>query len=167
MEHREDAERAADPRAIVGQRLDGGRGFAEERGVHHRLVCARDGAEWLRQGKGEERVVARQQARARALQPVLRALVLTRRAVAIAARVVRVVERRAVVTAIERPAEGRRATGDDVVQRAAVRRQHPPRVRLDVRRARGAEDVRHREHGTTPWTASRGSGALSGVASGR
>ncbi len=43
----------------------------------------------------------------------------------------------------------RRATGDNVVHHAAVRRQHPPRVRLDVRRARDADDVRQREHGTT------------------
>ena len=38
VQHGEDAERAADPRAIGGERLDGGRRFAEEERVDHVLV---------------------------------------------------------------------------------------------------------------------------------
>ena len=150
VEHGEDAERAADPRAIGGEGVHGGRRFAEERGVHHRLVRARDRAELLWQGEREQVVVTGEQTRPHALEPVLRTIRLTGRAVAIATGVIGVVERRAVVTAIERAAEGRRATRDDVVDRAPVRRQQAPRVRRDVRRARGADDVRQRGHGPTP-----------------
>ena len=38
VEDRHDAERAADPRAIVGERLDGRGSFAQERGVDELLV---------------------------------------------------------------------------------------------------------------------------------
>lgn len=44
VEHREDAGGAADPCAIVGEHLDGSRGFAEQRGIDGRLVRARQGA---------------------------------------------------------------------------------------------------------------------------
>ena len=46
VEDREDAERAADPGAIVGERSDGGRGSAEKRGVDHRLVDAAMARNW-------------------------------------------------------------------------------------------------------------------------
>ena len=74
--------------------------------------------------------------------PVLGALLLTLGAVAIAARVITVVERAAIVTAVEGAAECRGAAADDVVHGAAMRGQHPCRVDLTVARPRGAEDVR-------------------------
>ena len=101
VEHREDAGGAADPRAIVGQRLDGGCGFAEQRGVDHHLVCASDGAQRRGEGEGEEAVIARESSGPNALEPVLRPLLLTLGTVPVAARVVAIVQRAAVITLIE------------------------------------------------------------------
>ena len=162
VQHGEDAERAADPRAIGGERVDGGRGFAEEHGVDHGLVGTREGTEFARQRKGQSGVVAGEQARAEALEPVLRPILLARRAMPVATRVIRVLERAAVVTAMERAAHRRGATAGDVGHRATVRRQHPPRVRLHIRGARGANDVREGQHGSASVR-----GALRGAASSR
>jgi hypothetical protein len=163
VEDGQDAERAADPGAILREGLHGRGGLAEERGVDERLVRARDGAEWMRPGEGEEVVVASQEARPQAFEPLLGAIRLALRAVAVATRVVRVVERPAVVTAVERAAEGRGATGDDVAHRPVVRGQLLLGVRQRIGRARCLEDVRELHHLATAvsdgvcggWFASR------------
>ena len=109
MEDRHDAECAADPGAIGGERLDGGRGFAQQHGVHGFLMRPRDGTEFTREREGEQEVIAGEQASAEALEPRLGAIVLTRGAVPVAAGVIRVLERAAVATAVERAAERRGA----------------------------------------------------------
>ena len=48
MQDRHNAERAADPLAVVGEGLDRRRRFAKQRGVHDLLVCARGRAQLLR-----------------------------------------------------------------------------------------------------------------------
>ena len=74
-------------------------------------------------------MIARQEPLLDAREPVLRAIVLALRTVAIATGVIAIVQRAAVVAAIERAAEGGRAAGDDVVERAALGRQQLPGVR--------------------------------------
>ena len=54
VEDGRDTERTTDPLAIISERLDRRRSFAEERGVDLLLVRARDRAQLLRQG---ERIV--------------------------------------------------------------------------------------------------------------
>ena len=71
------ADLAADPGTIGRQRLDGGRGFVEERGVDHVLVRGGERAQLLGQSEGEEVVVAREHAGSDAGEPVVRAILLT------------------------------------------------------------------------------------------
>ena len=53
VEDREDPDRAADPGAIVGEGLHGGRGLAEERGIDDPLMGARDARSSMREREGE------------------------------------------------------------------------------------------------------------------
>ena len=53
VQDREDPDRAADPGAIVGEGLHGGRGFPQERGIDDPLVRTRDRAELMGQREGE------------------------------------------------------------------------------------------------------------------
>jgi len=53
VEHGEDAGRAADPRAILGDRQHTGGGLAQEGGVDRALVATRDRPELGRQREGE------------------------------------------------------------------------------------------------------------------
>ena len=71
MEDGEDAERAADPGAIVGERLDGGRRFAEEEGIDRFLMRSRQRAEFAGERQGEQVVIARGQASAEPREPRL------------------------------------------------------------------------------------------------
>jgi hypothetical protein len=131
----------ADPRAIGRQGLDGGRGFLEERRVDHVLVRAGERAQFLGQGKGEEVVVAGEQARADAGEPLLGAILLTLGTVAVATRMICVVQGATRITLIDRAAEGRRAAPHDIVHRVLVRRQQPAGVGRAIRRPRRSEDV--------------------------
>jgi hypothetical protein len=63
MQHGQNTDAASDPRAIGRQRLDGGRGFVEQRGIDQFLVRVGEGAQLLREGEGEEVVVAREHPR--------------------------------------------------------------------------------------------------------
>ena len=112
--------------------------------------------------------MAGEQPSALSFEPVLRTIFLTLRAVAVATGVVRVVERPAVVTAVERAAEGRGATGDDVVHRPAVRGQHLLRVRQRIGRAGDPKDLRQLQHGATAVESNLPMGwGVSSAASGR
>src|SRR5688500_669681 len=123
VEHRQNADLAADPGAIRRERLDGGCGFMEEGGGDGGLVRAGERAQWLRQGEGEQVVVAGEQARADSGEPILRAILLTLGTVAVATRVIRVVARATGVTLVDGAAQGRRAALHDVVHRLCVRRE--------------------------------------------
>lgn len=147
VEHGEDAESTADPSAIIGDGLHRTGGFTQERGVDDTLMPPRHGAELMREREGEEVMIAGEQATLHVLQPELRAIPLALRAVAIATGVIAVVERAAVVTPVERPAECRRAAVHDILQGAALGRQKAPGVRLHVRRSRHADNVRQLDHG--------------------
>ncbi|MDQ3697203.1 MAG: hypothetical protein M3373_04160 [Gemmatimonadota bacterium] len=78
-----------------------GSGLAEERRVDQLLIRPRDGAKLRGEREGEEVVVARKESAASALEPGLRPLGLTFGTVPVAAGVIAVVERVAVVTLIE------------------------------------------------------------------
>jgi len=120
MQHGEDAQRAADPLAIRGERLDRRGGFTKQGGIDEPLVRASHRPELVRQREREEVMIARQQSRAKAGEPILSPVLLAFGAVPVATRVVAVVERTAVVTAVERSAEGRGAAGDNLLHGTAV-----------------------------------------------
>ena len=132
VEDRQDAGRAADPGPIGGDGLHSGGRFAQQEGVDALLVCARYRAELLWEREGEEVVIAREEARAHALEPILGPILLALGAMAIATGVIGVVERAAVVAPVEGTAERARATAHDVVHRATVRGQHPVGVGLAI-----------------------------------
>ena len=69
VEDREDAGRAADPRAIVGERLHRRRRFAQQCGVDDLLMREGDGTQRLREREGEQVVIARRAAIAPACAP--------------------------------------------------------------------------------------------------
>ena len=79
VQHGQDARRAADPLPIVRQHLHRRRRFAEQRGVHDSRMPPRDRAQLARQREGEQIVITREEARLCPREPVLRAIVLTRR----------------------------------------------------------------------------------------
>jgi hypothetical protein len=78
---------------------------------------------------------------------VLRAIGLAFRAVAVATRVIAVLEGPAVVTAIARAAEGGGATLDNGGEGVALGWPERPGVRGEIRRSRRADDVRQLDHG--------------------
>ena len=53
MQDRQNPDLTTDPGAIGRERLDGGRGFLEERGVDRSLMRARERAQFLGKGEGE------------------------------------------------------------------------------------------------------------------
>jgi autotransporter adhesin len=106
VEDGEDTGRAADSGAIGGEGLDGGGGLVQEGGIDDLRLDLGDGAEGCRQGEGEEVVITGEESRARAREPVLGAVLLTRGAVAVAAGVVPILERATDITAREGSAEG-------------------------------------------------------------
>lgn len=150
VQHRQDTGRAADPLRIPGQFLHGGRRFAEERGVDHARVGARHGAEFGREREGEEIVIARQEPLPGPRQPVLRAILLTLGTMPVATGVVVILDGATLLTARDRAAQGGRATGGDIVQRAPLGRPQTPGVRLPVRRPRRADNVRELQHRSVP-----------------
>lgn len=77
-------------------------------------------------------MIAGQHPVANAFEPGLRPILLALGAVPVTTRVVAIVERAAVITAIEGAAQGSCSTVDDVVERAPVRGQELPCVGRDV-----------------------------------
>ena len=76
MQHGEDAQRAADPLAIRGERLDRRGGFTKQGGIDEPLVRASHRPELVRQREREEVMIARQQSRAKAGEPILSPILL-------------------------------------------------------------------------------------------
>jgi hypothetical protein len=146
MEHRKDARRPTDPRAILGDQLYGGRCLAEQRPINYALMLIRDRPQLGGQGEGEQIVITGQQALLNALEPPLRPIGLALWAMATPTGVIPVLERATLVTTIEGTAEGSSATLDDVIQRPALGRQELTGVCGDIRRSCGANDVRQFEH---------------------
>ena len=90
-------------------------GFAEEERVERLLMGARERQQFARQRERDQGVITREQQRALPGEPALRSFFLAGGTVAVATRVVRVLERGAVVTAVKRPAHRWRAIAGDVV----------------------------------------------------
>ena len=146
VEHGQDGGRPADPRAIVGHHLHGARRFAEEHTVHQALMILGHGAQLRGQRKGEQIVIAGEQALRDVREPPLRPIGLTLGAMSIATGVIPVVKRAARVAAIERATESGRAAANDVLEGLSLRRQEPAGVPPKVRRSCGAKNVRQFEH---------------------
>ena len=121
-------------------------GGSHERVVHHPLMGARDRAELLRQGEGDEEIGARQQPRPVAIEPAPRLLPVALGAVAIATGVIAVLGLVAVVALPEMPTARGGTTGDEVVEGAAMRREQTGAVRLTIGGAGRAHDVGDLEH---------------------
>src|SRR5207245_9409384 len=117
-----------------------------EHAVHELLMRAGEGPQFGRQREGQQEVGAREQTGALPLQPALGLLPVTLRAVPVATGVVTVLARAAVITRLDMPTEGHRATGHDVGQGPAVRRQQRRAVERLVDLTRRADDVRELEH---------------------
>ena len=143
---RPDLRAATDPLAISGQRLDGRRGFPQERGVDDARMATRDGAELMRQREGEEILRTGEQPGPGPRQPVVCPILLARGTMPVAAGMVVVLHRTAGVAAGDRAPHRGGATRGNVRERATLGRQQSPGVALKVRRPRGADDVRERDH---------------------
>ena len=121
-----------------GQRLRGG---PEQEVVDGGLVLERDGADRRRQGEHDVIVGNRQEFRLAVFEPLPRRGGLTLRAVAIPAGVVGDPFVRAVLAALDVPAERGRATGLDRRHNLQLVEAHVTGVGLSPRRPVGAKDV--------------------------
>ena len=108
---------------------------------------ASQGAEFCREGEGEQVVVTWQEAGAEPFEPCLGPVLLALGAVSVAAGVIGVIEGVAGVTDIEGAAEGGGAAEDDVLDGAEVRGQHASLEGLPESRAGPTEDVAQLYHG--------------------
>ena len=146
MQHGETSETRADVLRIGGQALEGRGRAAHQHAVDDALVRERERAQFARQGEGHEIVRARQELRALRLEPALGVRAVTRRAMAIAARVIAIDLPLAVITLRELAADVRSPARGEIVQHSPVTREQTVSHVGAVRRAVEADDLRHRAH---------------------
>ena len=141
VEHADHAQGAAHEARVLSQLLRSrGRG-AKEQAIDQLLVAARDLAQFLRQGEGEQKVGDRQEQRLLLLQPFLPGRVLALGTVAILARMVAVALLAALGTLVDLSAERFGAALLDVRHRVQVAGRHARPVLLAVLRSIAAKDL--------------------------
>jgi hypothetical protein len=146
LQHAQQAEGAADVAGVGRQRLERLLGGAEEQVIHDLLVTPRQRTQAPGDGEGGQEIADGQHERPLLGEPVLDLLVLTLGTVAVLAGVVLVVILLALGAAVQVPAEGRGATGRNILDGPPVAGEEPGVVLGEIGRAMQAENVRQLRH---------------------
>jgi hypothetical protein len=142
----EDGGRGAHVALVAAQLADRAGGRLHQEAVGERLVRAEKRVQFRRDRHANMIVRTRQQLLCARLEPLRRLAGVAGGTTAVAAAVVHIEGIAAAAALIEMPAHGRRAAGRDVLERAAVRRQHPRAEGIQIGRAELADHVRNFQH---------------------
>ena len=146
MQHPDQADRAAEPLRIAGERLQGVGGGLKQQVVDELLMRAGAGIQGVREGAGDEKIGDGQQVLQLCVAPMVGAVRLALGTMAIAAGVVAVLVCPALGAIVACPTQHRGAAVFDVPERLCMTGEHPVPVRLAVGWAVGPEDVREFQH---------------------
>ncbi len=146
MQDRQTAEAAPEVARIAGERLQGRRGALHQQAIDGPLVGARQGAQVVGEGEGQEEVGTGEQVGALLGEPAFGLVPMTLRTGTVAAGVVGIARLAAVIALVHVASTGWRPAGFDIPQGPELTGRHGRAEAGAVRRPMEADDVGHLQH---------------------